>query len=248
MALFGRPRGYRCLFVVPEGTGPEKLALLEALGAEVRVVPERPCGHPESFAAISARIAAETPGGWWADQFDNPANHEAHYRTTGPEIWTQTKGRIDAFVAAVGIGGTLAGISRCLKERKPAVRVLCADPPGAAMWSWFKQGHLEPTPGGSVAEGVGQCRVTAIVAVAVVDDALIVPDQEAVDMAWRLSRAEGLFTGFSSALNVAAAERAALDFPPGAILVTILCDGGAHYVSTLHNPAWLTRHGLRPPE
>ncbi len=244
LALFGRPRGYRCRFYVPDSISREKTDLLEALGAEVRRVPERPCDHPEFFANLARRDAEATPGAWWVNQFDNLANHEAHYRGTGPELLAQAGGRVDAVVAAVGSGGTLAGLSRFFRERSPGTRVVCADPEGAAMWSWFTHGHLRDVSGESVAEGIGQCRVTANVARATVDAAYRIPDAEAVAVLHRLRREDGVFVGLSAAMNVAAALREARSGGAGRRLVAILCDGGARYTSTLHNARWLASRGL----
>ena len=243
-ALYGAPRGYRCRFYVPDTICHEKTELLRALGAEVRRVPDLPCGHPDNFQQLARRDAEATPGAWRANQFDNLANHEAHYRGTAPEIFAQTGGRVDAVVAAVGSGGTLAGLSRFFRERSPATRVVCADPEGAAMWSWFTHGHLLDVAGASVAEGIGQCRVTANVARAQVDAAYRIPDTEAVAVLHRLRREEGVFVGLSAAINVAAALRDAREHGPGRTLVAILCDGGARYASTVHNAAWLAARGL----
>lgn len=246
LALVGLARGYRSLFFVPDNFSHEKTDLLKTLGAEVRRVPPKPYRDPENFQHLARRAAESIPGGWWADQFDNPANQEGHYQTTGPEIWRQTGGRVSAFVAAIGTGGTLAGVSRFLKEKKPAVRTVCADPLGAAMWSWFKHGHTEIADGDSEAEGIGQSRVTRNVAAALVDDAYRIPDPIAVEMAYHLLRAEGLFLGLSSAINVAGAVKLAREGGPGQVIVTILCDGGARYASKLYQPAWLRERGLEP--
>lgn len=244
LALFGRPRGYACRFFVPDSICREKTDLLVALGAEVRRVPDLPCGHPDNFQQLARRNAEDTPGAWWVNQFDNLANQEAHYRGTAPEIFAQSGGKVDAVFAAVGSGGTLAGLSRFFRERAPATRVVCADPEGAAMWSWFTHGHLLDVAGASVAEGIGQCRVTANVARARVDAAYRIPDTEAVAVLRRLGREEGVFVGLSAAINVAAALRDAREHGPGRTLVAILCDGGARYASTVHNAAWLAERGL----
>lgn len=244
LALYGRPRGYDCRFYVPDTICHEKTDLLAALGAEVRRVPDLPCEHPDNFQELARRDAEATPGAWWANQFDNLANHEAHYRGTAPEIFAQTEGRADAVVAAVGSGGTLAGLSRFFRERSPATRVVCADPEGAAMWSWFTHGHLDDVDGESVAEGIGQRRVTANVTRASVCSAYRISDTEALRVLHRLRREEGVFVGLSAAINVAAALREARAGGPGRRIVAILCDGGARYASTIHNPAWLAERGL----
>ncbi len=247
LALFGRPRGYRCRFFVPESICAAKTDLLIALGAEVRRVPDRPCGHPDNFQQLARRDAEADPSAWWVDQFDNLANHEAHYRGTAPEIRRQTDGKLDAVFAAVGSGGTLAGLSRYFAEAAPAVRVVCADPHGAAMWSWFTHGHLDDVEGDSVAEGIGQCRVTANVARARVAAAHRIPDAEAISILHRLRDEEGVFVGLSAAMNVAAALRDARARGPGRTLVAILCDGGARYAATIHDPRWLAARGLPLP-
>jgi len=244
LALFGIPRGYRCRFYVPDSICREKIDLLAALGAEVRRVPDRPCDHTDNFQQLARRDAEATPDAWWVNQFDNLANHHAHYLGTAPEIFAQTGGRVDAVVAAVGSGGTLAGLSRFFRETSPATRIVCADPEGAAMWSWFTHGHLLDVVGESVAEGIGQGRVTANVALASVDAAYRIPDAEAVAVLHRLRREEGIFVGLSAAINVAATLRESRAGDPGRTLVAILCDGGARYASTVHNPAWLAERGL----
>ena len=247
LALFGHPRGYRCRFFVPASICAAKTDRLIELGAEVVRVPDRPCGHPENFQNLARLAAASDPSAWWVNQFDNLANHEAHYRSTAPEIWRQTDAKLDAVFAAVGSGGTLAGLSRYFAEHAPAVRVVCADPHGAAMWSWFTHGHLDDVVGESVAEGIGQCRVTANVARARVAAAHRIPDAEAVSVLHRLRDEEGVFVGLSAAFNVAAALRDARAGGPGRTLVAILCDGGARYSATIHDPAWLAARSLPLP-
>ena len=246
LALAGLARGYRSLFIVPDNFSHEKTDLLKTLGAEVRRVPPKPYKDQNNYQHIARRTVAETPGGWWANQFDNTANLDGHYRTTGPEIWQQTEGRVTAFVASIGSGGTLGGVSRFLKERSPAVRIVCADPYGAAMWSWFKHGHTDIDDGDSVAEGIGQGRVTKNVAAALVDDAYRIPDNLAVEILYHLLRAEGLYLGLSAAINVAGAVKLARERGPGQVIVTLLCDGGARYASKLFNPAWLAEQKLTP--
>jgi len=246
LALIGNARGYRSLFIVPDNFSHEKTDLLKTLGAEVRRVPPKPYRDPDNFQHIARRTAESIPGGWWANQFDNLANQEGHYRSTGPEIWEQTAGRITAFVTSIGSGGTLAGVSRFLKERNPAVRTVCADPLGAAMWSWFRHGHTDFDDGDSHAEGIGQGRVTKNVAAARVDDAYRIPDPVAVEFAYHLLRDEGLYLGLSSAINVAGAVKLAREHGPGQVIVTLLCDGGARYASKLYDPAWLAEHKLGP--
>lgn len=246
LALCGLARGCRSIFIVPDNIGHEKTDVLRALGAEVRRVPPKPYSDPDNFQHIAQRTAEALPGAWWANQFDNTANQEAHYHGTGPEIWEQTGGEVTAFVTAIGSGGTLAGTSRALKERKSSVRVVAADPMGGAMWSWFKHGHTDINDGDSVAEGIGQGRVTRNVALALVDDAYRITDPVAVEVMYHLLHREGLFVGFSSAINVTAALRLAKERGPGQVIVTILCDGGARYASRLFNPEWLAEQKLTP--
>jgi cysteine synthase A len=246
LALVGLARGYRSLFIVPDNFSHEKTDLLKTLGAEVRRVPPKPYKDENNYQHIARRTAADIPGGWWANQFDNTANFDGHYRTTGPEIWQQTGGRVTGFVSAIGSGGTLAGVSRFLKERSPKVRIVCADPYGAAMWSWFKHGNTDTDDGDSVAEGIGQGRVTKNVAAAVVDDAYRITDKVAVEVLYHLLRAEGLYLGLSSAINVAGALKLAREGGPGQVIVTLLCDGGARYASKLFNPSWLAEQKLTP--
>ncbi len=244
LAWIGRALGHRCLLVVPDGVSQGKVDHLLALGAEVRQVPDRAADHPGNYVAEARRLAESLPGGWWANQFDNPANREAHRLGTGPEIWTQTKGRVTDFVASVGTGGTLAGVGLALKERDPSIRVHCAEPAGAVVWSWVKDGRVESTPGSSIVEGIGQSRITANLAALKPDDAHLITDEEAVLMLQRVLREEGLFLGLSSAFNLCAARRVALEAGPGRVIVTVLCDGGGRYLQTVHNPAWLRAHGL----
>ena len=176
LAVIGRARGYRTVIVIPNNQSPEKMHLLRTLGAEVKAVPEKPYKDPENYNHIARRLAEER-GWFWANQFDNTANRDAHYRSTGPEIWKQTEGKVSSFVAAVGTGGTLAGVSSYLKEQNPNIEIVCADPYGAAMWSWFTNGNLETNDGDSIAEGIGQGRVTKNIEGIKVDRAYRIPDQ-----------------------------------------------------------------------
>jgi len=246
LALVGLSKGYKSLFIVPDNFSHEKTDLLKTLGAEVRRVPPKPYKDPENYQHIARRTAESITGGWWANQFDNTANLSGHYRTTGPEIWEQTDGRVTAFTASIGSGGTIAGVSRFLKERNSSIRVVCADPLGAAMWSWFKHGHTDFDDGDSFAEGIGQGRVTKNVEAALVDDAYRIPDKVGVEFVYHLLRAEGLYLGLSAAINVAAAVKLARERGPGQVIVTVLCDGGGRYASKLFNPVWLKEHGLSP--
>jgi cysteine synthase len=245
LVVIGRARGYRTVIVIPNNQSPEKMQLLRTLGAEVKAVPEKPYKDPENYNHIARRLAEER-GWFWANQFDNTANRDAHYRSTGPEIWKQTDGKVTAFVAAVGTGGTLAGVSTHLKEQNPNIEIVCADPFGAAMWSWFTNGNLETNDGDSIAEGIGQGRVTKNVEGAKVDRAYRVPDQIGLTIVYQLLREEGLFLGLSSGINVAGAVRFAKEFGPGQTIVTILCDSGHKYQSTLFNRDWLASNHLDP--
>jgi len=237
-------RGYRCVIVIPETQSPEKVALLRALGAEVRPVPAVPYADPNNYVKIAGRLAAETPHAVWANQFDNPVNRRAHYETTGPEIWRDTGEHIDAFVCATGTGGTLAGVARYLKERNPAVRIVLADPVGSALYHYVKTGELK-AEGSSITEGIGSSRVTSNLEGTPIDDAMQIPDSECVTMVYRLLRREGLFVGGSSGINVAAAVRLARELGPGHTIVTLLCDSGTNYLGRLFNPAFLASKGLR---
>ncbi|MDR2215491.1 MAG: cysteine synthase A [Nevskiaceae bacterium] len=237
-------RGYRCVIVMPDNQSPEKYRLIEALGAEVRKVKTVPYSDPNQYQHVAGRLAQELPNAIWANQFDNTANRRAHVESTGPEIWQQTGGRIDAFVAASGTGGTLAGTSEYLKGRNAAIRTVLADPPGSSLFEFIRNGEVKATGKSSITEGIGIGRITDNFAGAPVDAAEHVEDAETVRMVYRLLYAEGLFLGSTSGINVAAAVRVARQLGPGHTVVTILCDGGAKYVSRLYDRAWLTEKGL----
>ena len=245
LTVIGHARGYESVIVIPETQSPEKLSLLRSLGAEVIPVPEKPYRDPENYNHIARRLAEER-GWFWANQFDNTANRRAHYHTTGPEIWEQTKGQVSAFVACVGTGGTLAGTTLYLKEQNPGSAAVCADPYGAAMWSWFTHGNTESNDGDSVAEGIGQGRVTRNIEGLTIDTAYRINDQTALTIIYRLLRDEGLFLGLSSGINLAGAIRFAQERGPGQTIVTILCDSGHKYQSTLYNREWLASKHLNP--
>jgi cysteine synthase A len=245
LAIIGHAKGYKTAIVIPQTQSPEKISLLRALGAEVITVPEKPYSDPGNYNRVAQRLAEEKSW-FWANQFDNTANRLAHYRMTGPEIWEQTKGEVTAFVSAVGTGGTLAGTSSFLKERNPKITVVCADPFGAAMWSWFTQGHTDVKDGDSEAEGIGQTRVTKNLEGISVDQAYRIPDQDALTIVYQLLREEGLFLGLSSGINLAGAVRLARERGPGQTIVTLLCDSGAKYQSKLFNSEWLMAHQLDP--
>ncbi|HVH84654.1 MAG TPA: cysteine synthase A, partial [Steroidobacteraceae bacterium] len=232
-------RGYRCIIVMHDNQSPEKYRLLEMLGAEVHKVPVVPYSNPNQYQKVAERLAASLPGAIWSNQFDNTANRDTHIATTGPEIWTQTGGRIDAFVAATGTGGTLAGVAHYLKSKSRAVRCVLADPPGSSLYEYFRSGTLKATGSGSITEGIGIARITANLKDAPIDAAVHVPDADTVRCVYRLLYEEGLFLGSTSGINVAAALQVTRELGPGATVVTVLCDGGAKYQSRLFNRVWL---------
>jgi len=246
LALVGNARGYRTLIVIPDTQSQEKKDMLRLCGAELREVPAVPYKDPNNYVHVSERLAKEM-GAFWANQWDNMANAEGHYRSTGPEIWQQTGGRVDGFTCAIGTGGTLGGVSRYLKEKNPKVRIAAADPLGASMYSWFKRGELK-AEGSSITEGIGLGRVTKNVATAIVDDAYQIPDTEALPLIFVLAKREGLILGGSSGINVAGAIRLARDLGPGHTVVTILADSGTRYQSKLFNRAFLEQKGLPVPD
>jgi cysteine synthase len=236
-------KGYRCLIVIPDTQSQEKIDLLRTLGAEVRTVPAVPYRDPNNYVKLSGRIAEEMDNAIWANQFDNLANRLAHYETTGPEIWTQTEGTIDGWVAATGTGGTYAGTALFLKEKNPAVRCVVADPMGSGLYSYIKTGEIQPT-GRSITEGIGNSRITANMADVPIDDALQVDDPEALRILYQLLYQEGLFMGGSVGINVAAAVKLAQHMGPGHTIVTVLCDGGSRYQSRIYSRAWLEEKEL----
>jgi cysteine synthase A len=251
LALVGNALGYRTVIVIPDTQSQEKKDMLRLCGAELIEVPAVPYANPNNYVKVSGRIAeklarSEPRGAVWANQFDNVANRRGHYETTGPEIFEQTDGKVDGFICAVGTGGTLAGAAMALKERKPAVRIGCADPMGAAMYSWFTRRELR-MEGSSITEGIGQGRVTANIADAPVDTAFQIPDEEAIPTAFDLLEHEGLCLGGSSGVNVAGAMRLARELGPGHVIVTILCDYGTRYQSKLFNPDFLRSRNLPVP-
>ncbi len=237
-------RGYRCVIVMPDNQSPEKYRLLEMLGAEVHRVPTVPYSNPNQYQKVAQRLAAALPNAIWANQFDNTANRDAHRETTGPEIWTDTNGRIDAFVASTGTGGTFAGVSEYLKSRRRSIRCVLADPPGSSLYEYVRNGALKATGTGSITEGIGIGRVTANLKGAPIDDAVHIEDSETVRFVYRLLYEDGLLLGSTSGINVAAAVRVARGLGRGHTIVTVLCDGGAKYQSRLFNREWLEKKGL----
>ena len=251
LALVGNARGYKTVIVIPETQSQEKMDMLRLVGADLRPVPAVPYKDPNNYVKLSGRLAEELAGtlpngAIWANQFDNAANRMGHYRTTGPEIWEQTDGKVDAFTCAIGTGGTLAGVGLFLKERRPEVRIVAADPMGAALYNWYKHGELK-AEGSSISEGIGQGRVTANLEGAPVDDAFQITDEEALPYIFDLVVEEGLVLGSSSAINIAGAVRVAKQLGPGHTIVTILADYGTRYQSKLFNPAFLREKGLPVP-
>ncbi len=251
LALVANARGYRTVIVIPDTQTDEKKQMLRICGADLREVPAVPYKNPDNYVHVSERLAAELAesdpkGAIWAQQFDNVANRDGHYRTTGPEIWAQTDGTVDGFICAVGTGGTLAGVSAFLKEKNPAIVTAAADPMGAAIYSWIKTGELK-SEGSSITEGIGQGRVTKNLEGAPIDDAFQIPDAEALDVLFDMHINEGLVLGASSGINVAGAIRLAEQMGPGHTIVTALCDSGTRYASKLYNPQFLREKDLPVP-
>ena len=251
LALVANARGYRTVIVMPETQSQEKKDMLRLCGAELILVPALPYSDPGNYVRYSGRLAEELAktepnGAVWANQFDNVANRDGHYRTTGPEIWQQTGGRIDGFTCAVGTGGTLAGIGLALKERDPTIKVVLSDPFGASLYHYYTNGELK-AEGSSITEGIGQGRITANLEGAPNDWAQRIADEEAVPEIFRLLKEEGLVLGGSSGINVVGAIKLARALGPGHTVVTILCDSGTRYLSKLFNPAFLREKGLPVP-
>jgi cysteine synthase A len=253
LALVANARGYRTIIVIPETQSQEKKDFLRLCGAELVEVPALPYANPDNYQHVGRRLAdelkkTEKNGVIFADQWNNLDNGKAHYLSTGPEIWEQTDGKVDAFICSVGSGGTLAGVSQYLKENNKDVVVGVADPRGAAMYHLFKDGEAKSTQGGSITEGIGLGRVTDIVKQMIVDKAYLIEDAEALPVIFDLLEHEGLCLGGSTGINVAGAIRLAKDLGPGRTIVTVLCDGGARYQSKLFNPDFLTRTSdIKPP-
>lgn len=252
LALVGNARGYRTIIVIPETQSQEKKDMLRLCGAELREVPAVPYKDPNNYVHVAQRLAAElaatAPNGvLYANQWDNLSNRNGHYRSTGPEIWSQTGGGLDGFICAIGTGGTLAGVGLYLKEKNPRIKIAVADPMGAAMYHYFKHGELK-SEGSSIVEGIGQGRITQNIDGAPVDDAFQIGDEEALGVLFDLLKNEGLCLGGSSGINVAGAIRLAKDLGPGHTIATILADSGARYQSKLFNPSFLRSRNLPVPE
>lgn len=237
-------RGYRCVIYMPDNQSPEKVEILRTLGAEVRVVPTVPYKDDNNYQKQAGRYAATLPDAIWTNQFDNTANLLAHYESTGPEIWRDTDGQISAFVSSVGTGGTLAGVSKYLKEKNSEVQTVLADCMGSALHSYVTTGEAVMSQGPSITEGIGNSRVTDNFAEAQVDWAVQIHDQDMVDFIYSILREEGWFIGSSSGINVCGAIEVAKKLGPGHTIVTMLCDTGNKYQSRLFNQAWLAEQNL----
>jgi cysteine synthase A len=251
LALVANARGYRTVIVIPETQSEEKKDALRQYGTDLREVPAVPYANPNNYVKVSGRLAEEIArqdpaGAVWANQFDNVANRRAHFETTGPEIWEQTAGKIDAFICAVGTGGTLAGVGLFLKQRHPKVVIGLADPMGAALYNWYRHGELK-AEGSSITEGIGQSRITKNLEGAPVDEAFQIPDSEAIPVVFDLLQHEGLLMGTSTGINLAGAIRLARHMGPGHTIVTVLADGGQRYASRLFNPGFLRSKNLPVP-
>jgi cysteine synthase len=251
LAMVASALGYKTTIVIPRTQSQEKKDAIRLLGAELVEVDAVPYSNPDNYVRYSGRLAeelakTEANGVVWANQFDNVANRDAHYRTTGPEIFEQTSGKVDGFICAVGSGGTLAGVARALRERKPGVKIGLADPYGAALYAWYKDGELK-SEGTSISEGIGQGRITANLEDLIVDHPFRVSDEEMLQVVYDLVQHEGLCLGGSSGINVAGAIKLARELGPGHTIVTILCDHGSRYQSKLFNPQFLAEKGLPTP-
>jgi len=251
IALVANAMGFKSVIVIPDTQSQEKKDALRLYGAELIEVPAKPYKNPNNYVKLSGRLAErlaeELPNGAvWANQFDNTANRQAHYETTGPEIVADTGGKLDGFICSVGSGGTLAGVAMALRELSPSTRIGLADPEGAGLFSYYTTGELK-SPGNSITEGIGQGRITANLEGLHVDHAYRIPDAEALPYIFDLLEHEGLCLGGSSAINIAGAVRLARELGQGKTIVTILCDYGNRYQSKLYNPAFLSERGLPVP-
>ena len=252
LALVANARGYRTLIVIPETQSQEKKDMLRLCGAELVEVPAAPYSNPNNYQHVGRRLAerlkkTEKNGAIFADQWNNLDNRKAHYVSTGPEIWADTQGKVDAFICSIGTGGTIAGVSTYLREKKQDIVIGVADPKGAAMYNLFAHGEAKVTEGGSVSEGIGLGRVTSIIQDIKVDKAYLIPDEEAIPLIFELIEHEGLCMGGSTAINIAGAIRLAKELGPGHTIVTVLCDYGSRYQSKLFNPEFLRSKNLPVP-
>jgi len=243
IALVANALGYKTIIVMPETQSKEKMDTLRALGAQLVTVPAAPYANPGHFVHTSRRLAEETEGAIWANQFDNIANRKAHIETTAQEIWEQMDGKIDGFTCAAGTGGTIAGVGLGLKEKDENVTIALTDPHGAALYEYYANGELK-SDGSSVAEGIGQGRITANLEGAPIDTQFRISDEQGLEWVRRLLDEEGLCLGLSSGINVAGAIALAKELGPGKQIATILCDTGFRYLSTLYNAEWLKAKNL----
>ncbi len=251
LALVANARGYRTVIVIPDTQSQEKKDTLRLSGATLYEVPAVPYSNPNNYVHVAQRLAevlarTEPNGAIWAQQFDNVANRQGHVDTTGPEIWEQTQGKVDAFICAAGTGGTLAGVAEALRKKKPNVQIGLADPPGAALYHYYKHGSLK-SEGSSITEGIGQGRITKNLEGLKVDLPFQIPDTETVQIVFDLLQHEGLCLGSSSGINVAGAVRVARELGRGHTIVTVLCDSGQRYQSRLFNPEFLRSKNLPVP-
>ncbi|MDB2389952.1 cysteine synthase A [Alphaproteobacteria bacterium] len=252
LTMVGNAKGYKTVIVMPETQSDEKKQVLRVFGADLRLVPAVPYKNPDNYIRYSERLAQELSashngGVIWANQFDNTANCDGHYKTTGPEIWEQTDHKIDGFICSVGSGGTLAGVGSFLKEVNPDIKIGLADPEGSALYNFYVNGELK-SEGNSISEGIGQGRITANLEKAFVDMPFRLSDRDALPMIYALMRDEGLYLGGSSAINVAGAVAMAKEMGPGNTIVTILCDSGQRYQSKIWNPEFLREKDLPAPD
>ena len=251
LCTVGNALGYRSVIVMPETQSQEKKDTLRALGADLHLTPAKPYKDPQNYIRTSERMAVEIAarepnGAIWANQFDNVANRQAHIDSTGPEIWEQTDGKVDAFVSAIGTGGTLSGTGMALKERNKDIKIAMSDPFGSCMYTWFNTGELK-SEGSSISEGIGQGRITKNLEDAPIDMAFQVTDVEMLEVIFELLQHEGLCLGGSTGINVAGAMKLAEEMGPGHTIVTILCDVGTRYQSKVFNPEFLKERNLPAP-
>ncbi|GBF51660.1 cysteine synthase [Leptospira ryugenii] len=238
-------KGYKSIIVIPETQSKEKIEILRTLGADVRLVPAVPYANENNYVKVAGRIAQEIPNAIWANQFDNLANKQAHYETTGPEIWRDTNGKIDVWVTSLGTGGTYAGTAEYLKKQNPNIRCIVADPYGSGIYSFVKTGTIQ-IEGSSITEGIGQGRITKNMEGMPADDAIRIDDKECIRILEHVLRKDGLFLGGSVGINLGAAYKIAKELGPGHTIVTVLCDTGAKYQSKVFNHEFLKEKGILP--
>ena len=251
LGLVGNSMGFKTIIVMPETQSQEKKDALNLIGCELKLVPALPYSNPGNYIRQSETLAnelnkSERNGVLWANQFDNISNMNGHFNTTGPEIWTQLDGKVDGFTCAVGTGGTLAGVSKYLKETKEDIKIFLSDPYGSALYNYYKKDELK-AEGNSITEGIGQGRITENLKHLVIDDAVRINDKEALEMIFKLLKEEGLFLGGSSGINVCGAIKMAEKLGPGHNIVTILCDSGQRYQSKIWNKSFLKSKDLPFP-